>query len=138
MDRQHLLDWFEHDELELCERCGEHAGLHLEKEGPFICFACGYIRWAGGETFVDELQGRAAGETTDGAPIVELLHRHGSLTYAQVAAHLDQPPDVIRRALASLRDRGLVESFSTAETEAHHAKVAVSWRLTDAGREERA
>jgi hypothetical protein len=57
MNRQHLLDWIEPDELEPCERCGERAGLRIEEAGTFVCFGCAYIRWAGGETRVDALQG---------------------------------------------------------------------------------
>jgi hypothetical protein len=56
----HLLDWFEPNELQACDRCGEETGLRIEPSGTFICFGCGYIRWVGGETSVAELQGRDA------------------------------------------------------------------------------
>jgi hypothetical protein len=75
VNRQHLLDWFEPDELEPCEPCGEQAGLRIEEAGTFICFGCGYIRWAGGETVVDALQGRIAWSTAVERGILELLEQ---------------------------------------------------------------
>jgi DNA-binding transcriptional ArsR family regulator len=134
--RQHLLDWFEPDELELCERCGEQAGLHIGEAGTFICFGCGYIRWAGGKTVVDALQGRIAASTAVERRILELLERRASLAYDQIAAHLDEPPSAVRSALASLRDGGLVEVLTTGDIEAHSRHVAMYWRLTDTGRDE--
>jgi DNA-binding transcriptional ArsR family regulator len=136
VNRQHLLDWFEPDELELCERCGEQAGLRIEEAGTFICFGCGYIRWAGGETVVDALQGRIAGSATVERRILELLEQCGSLAFDQIAAHLDEPPSAVRSALGGLRDGGLVEVLTTGDTEAHSTHVATYWRLTDAGRDE--
>jgi len=136
VNRQQPLDWFEPDELDLCERCGEQAGLRIEEVGTFICFGCGYIRWAGGETVVDALQGRIAGSMAVEHRILALLERHASLAYDQIAAHLDEPPSTVRSALANLRDGGLVEVLTTGETEAHSTHAPMYWRLTDAGRDE--
>jgi hypothetical protein len=58
MDAQEMLDWFEQDELETCPRCSERMGVPIRRARTFICFGCGYVRWAGGETSVAELQGR--------------------------------------------------------------------------------
>jgi ribosomal protein L37AE/L43A len=58
MDIRKLLDWFEPDELERCESCGERHGLKMAASGSFICFGCGHIRWAGGVTSVSAIQGR--------------------------------------------------------------------------------
>jgi ribosomal protein L37AE/L43A len=136
MNRQHLLDWFEPDELEPCERCGEQTGLRIEEAGTFICFGCGYISWAGGETRVDALQRRTARSTALERRILELLEQRGSLAYDKITAHLDEPPSAVRSALASLRDRGLAEVLTTGEAEAHSIHAPVFWRLTDAGHEE--
>jgi DNA-binding transcriptional ArsR family regulator len=136
MNRQHLLDWFEPDELEPCERCGEQTGLRIEEAGTFICFGCGYIRWTGGETRVDALQGRIASSTAIERRILELLEQRAPLVYDQITAHLDEPPNAVRSALASVRDRGLVEVVTPFEAEAHSTHIAVFWRLTDAGHEE--
>jgi DNA-binding transcriptional ArsR family regulator len=135
MNRHDLLDWFEAGELEPCERCGQRAGLRIVESGTFICFGCGFIRWAEGETFVDSLQA-GAGRPAMERPILELLDQHGSLAYDQVVARLDEPPDMVRGTLGSLRDRGLVEVLTTGETEGHYAGVPAYWRLTDAGRED--
>ena len=67
---------------------------------------------------------------------LELLERHGSLAYEQVAAHLHEPPDAVRNVLAFLRDRGLVDVLSVGELEDQSTRAASYWRLTDAGRAE--
>jgi predicted ArsR family transcriptional regulator len=68
--------------------------------------------------------------------ILELLERHGSLAYEQIAAHLNEPPDAVRNALATLRDRGLVAVLSVGEMQGHSTRAASYWRLTDQGRVE--
>jgi predicted ArsR family transcriptional regulator len=68
--------------------------------------------------------------------ILALLERHGSLGYEQIAAHLNEPPDAVRNALVSLRDRGLVDVLSVGELEDNVTRAASYWRLTDAGRAE--
>ena len=60
MEQTNLLDWFDPDELQACEHCGERTGLRIDVAGTFICFGCGYIRWTGGETSVAAIQGRPA------------------------------------------------------------------------------
>jgi hypothetical protein len=136
MDGLDLLGWFERNELEPCERCGEQAGLRIEESETFICFGCGYIRWRGGETSVDALQAPSAGGTVTESPILELLEQHGPLANEQIAAHLDKPAVAVRTGLASLRDRGLVEVVPMGDAEGHSADVGGYWRLTEAGRQE--
>ena len=68
--------------------------------------------------------------------ILEILNEYGSLGYEQIAAHLTEPPDAVRRALENLRDRGLVGVLSVGELEGHQTRAASYWRLTDEGREE--
>jgi predicted ArsR family transcriptional regulator len=68
--------------------------------------------------------------------ILELLERHGSLAYEQIAAHLNEPPDAVRNALADLRERGLVDVLTVGELEGHTTRAAAYWRLTEQGREE--
>jgi predicted ArsR family transcriptional regulator len=68
--------------------------------------------------------------------ILELLEQHGSLGYEQIAAHLNERPDDVRNALASLRDRGLVDVLSVGELIEHMTRAASYWRLTEAGRAE--
>jgi predicted ArsR family transcriptional regulator len=68
--------------------------------------------------------------------ILELLEQHGSLAYEQIAAHLNQAPDAVRNALTAMRERGLVDVLSVGELEAHGARAAAYWRLTDDGRAE--
>jgi hypothetical protein len=60
MEQNNLLDWFDPEELQPCDHCGERAGLRIEGTGTFICFGCGYIRWTGGETSVAAIQARHA------------------------------------------------------------------------------
>jgi predicted ArsR family transcriptional regulator len=67
---------------------------------------------------------------------LELLEQHGSLAYEQVAAHLHEPPDAVRNALASLRDRGLVDVLGMSQRGDDPGTAVAYWRLTDAGREE--
>jgi predicted ArsR family transcriptional regulator len=68
--------------------------------------------------------------------VLELLERHGSLSYEQTAAQLDERPDVVRNALADLRDRGLIAVVSVGELVGALTNSASYWRLTDAGRAE--
>ena len=68
--------------------------------------------------------------------ILALLEQHGSLAYEQIAAHLHERPDLVRNALADLRDRGLVDVLSIGELEGQVTRSAAYWRLTDAGRDE--
>jgi len=68
--------------------------------------------------------------------ILELLERHGSLGYEQIAAHLNERPDAVRNILASLRERRLVDVLSVGELEGNVTRAASYWRLTDAGRTE--
>jgi len=68
--------------------------------------------------------------------ILALLEQYGSFGYEQIAAHLNEPPDAVRRALTRLRDRGLVDALTVGELEAHVARSAAYWRLTDSGRTE--
>jgi predicted ArsR family transcriptional regulator len=68
--------------------------------------------------------------------ILELLERHGSLAYEQIAAQLLEPPDVVRKALTSLRERGLVGVLSVGELDGHSTGAASYWRLITEGRKE--
>ena len=68
--------------------------------------------------------------------VLELLERHGSLTYEQVAVNLDERADAVRNALADLRDRGLIAVLSVGELVGNLTNAAAYWRLTPAGRAE--
>ncbi len=68
--------------------------------------------------------------------ILELLEQHGSLGYEQIAAHLGEPPDAVRNALADLRESGLIDVLSVGKLEGNLTTAASYWRLTDAGRRE--
>jgi predicted ArsR family transcriptional regulator len=68
--------------------------------------------------------------------ILALLERHGVLAYEQIATHLDEPPDAVRNALTSLRDRGMVDVLSVGDFQSHGTSSAVGWQLTEAGRTE--
>jgi DNA-binding transcriptional ArsR family regulator len=68
--------------------------------------------------------------------ILALLEQHESLGFEQIAAHLGEPPDVVRNALTDLRDGGFVSVLSVGELEAHATSAASYWRLTDEGRRE--
>jgi predicted ArsR family transcriptional regulator len=68
--------------------------------------------------------------------ILELLERHGSLTYEQIAAHLHQPPDAVRNALIGLRDRRLVDVLNVGPLRDTSPGAAAYWRLSDGGRAE--
>ena len=68
--------------------------------------------------------------------ILELLERHGSLAYEQVAAHLHQPPDAVRNALTGLHDRGLVDVLNVGPLGDRSPSAAAYWQLSDAGRAE--
>jgi predicted ArsR family transcriptional regulator len=68
--------------------------------------------------------------------ILALLEHHGSLGYEQIAAHLREPPDAVRNALADLRERGLIEVLSVGELQGQLTTAASYWRLSDAGRAE--
>jgi len=70
------------------------------------------------------------------ASVLELLERHGSLGYEQIAAHLHKPADQVRNTLTSMRDRGLIDVLSVGELEGNFTRAASYWRLTDAGRAE--
>jgi transcription initiation factor IIE alpha subunit len=67
-------------------------------------------------------------------PILELIERHGSLAYEQIAAHLDARPDVVRNALSGLRDRGLIAVVGVGELVGSLTNAAAYWRLTADGR----
>jgi predicted ArsR family transcriptional regulator len=66
--------------------------------------------------------------------ILELLERHGSLGYEQIAAHLHLPPDQVRNALTVLRARGWIEAIEIG----HHPEPngPAYWHLTGSGHEE--
>ena len=68
------------------------------------------------------------------APILELLERHGSLAYEQIATELDARPDIVRNALSGLRDRGLIAVVSVGELVGTLTNAAAYWRLTPSGR----
>lgn len=69
-------------------------------------------------------------------PILELLERHGSLAYEQIATHLGERPDTVRNALGGLRDRGLIAVVSVGELVGNLTNSAAYWRLTPTGRAE--
>ena len=66
--------------------------------------------------------------------ILAVLEEHGSLAYEQIAAHLQERPDVVRNALTNLRDRGLIDVLSVGELVGNLTNAAAYWRLTAAGR----
>lgn len=68
--------------------------------------------------------------------LLELLEQHGSLSYEQIAVHLDERPDAVRNALADLRDRGLIAVLSVGELVGNLTNSAAYWRLTPGGRAE--
>ena len=68
--------------------------------------------------------------------ILELLERHGSLAYEQIAALLNEPPDAVRNLLTTMHDRGLIDVVAVGRLEGNVTTAASYWRLTDAGREE--
>lgn len=68
--------------------------------------------------------------------VLELLERHGSLTYEQVAVNLDERADAVRNALGDLRDRGLIAVLSVGELVGNLTTAAAYWQLTAAGRAE--
>jgi predicted ArsR family transcriptional regulator len=65
--------------------------------------------------------------------ILELLEQHGSLTYEQIAAHLDVPPDQVRNALTRMRERGLVDVLRVGGGQSNGPAY---WSLTDAAYEQ--
>jgi predicted ArsR family transcriptional regulator len=65
--------------------------------------------------------------------ILELLEKHGSLAYEQIAAHLRFPPDQVRNELTSLRERGLVDVLRVGDGQPNGPAY---WFLTGAGHEE--
>ena len=69
-------------------------------------------------------------------PILELLERHGSLAYEQIATQLGERPDAVRNALASMRDRGLIAVVGVGELVGTLTNAAAYWRLTATGRAE--
>ena len=66
--------------------------------------------------------------------ILAVLEEHGSLAYEQIAAHLQERPDVVRNALTNLRDRGLIDVLSVGELVGNLTNAAAYWCLTAAGR----
>jgi predicted ArsR family transcriptional regulator len=68
--------------------------------------------------------------------ILELLERHGSLAYEQIAALLNKPPDAVRNMLADFKERGLVDVVALGRLEGNLTTAASYWRLTEQGREE--
>jgi predicted ArsR family transcriptional regulator len=69
-------------------------------------------------------------------PILELLERHGSLAYEQIATHLGERPDAVRNALGGLRDRGLIAVVSVGELVGTLTNSTAYWCLTATGRAE--
>jgi ribosomal protein S27AE len=59
-----LQDWFAADELDACPRCLQAAAITMSHADALLCFACGFIRWPGGETSVRELQLRPGVDTS--------------------------------------------------------------------------
>jgi predicted ArsR family transcriptional regulator len=70
------------------------------------------------------------------AAILVLLGQEGGLTFEWIAARLDEPPDSVRSALQTLRDRGWAELTGTGEIQGHSASPSMTWQLTEAGRDE--
>jgi transcription initiation factor IIE alpha subunit len=68
--------------------------------------------------------------------ILELLELHESLAYEQIAAHLGAQPADVRSALVDLRESRFIDVLSVGDLDAHTAKAATYWRLTDEGRRE--
>jgi predicted ArsR family transcriptional regulator len=66
--------------------------------------------------------------------ILELLERHGSLGYEQIAAHLNLPPDQVRNALTDLRARGWIEALKIGDHPEPNGPAY--WHLTSGGHEE--
>jgi len=65
--------------------------------------------------------------------ILGLLERHGPLAFEQIAAHLNERPNDVRRELTTLRDSGFVHVITL---DGHSSNAISNWRLTDAGRRE--
>ena len=68
--------------------------------------------------------------------ILNLLDEDGALTFERIAAALDEPPDAVRSALQTLRDRGLVELTGGGEILGHTASPSMNWQLTQSGIDE--
>jgi predicted ArsR family transcriptional regulator len=68
--------------------------------------------------------------------ILELLERHGSLAYEQIAAHVDERPEDVRSTMTDLREAGFVDVLTLGERDGNNTRGAAYWQLTDAGREE--
>ena len=73
VDLRELQEWFEPEELQGCPQCVEHAAITIEHSGAVLCFHCGFIRWRGGETSIEELLRsqlpvEAHGETASASP----------------------------------------------------------------------
>ena len=66
--------------------------------------------------------------------VLELLERHGSLAYEQVAVNLDARADAVRNALAGIRDRGLIAVRQRRGAGGNLTNSAAYWRLTPNGR----
>ena len=48
--------WFQDEELVACPSCRRPAALTIQHTPALLCFACGLVRWQGGETSLTELQ----------------------------------------------------------------------------------
>lgn len=73
VDLRELQEWFEPEELQPCPECVERAAIRIERSGAVLCFHCGFIRWRGGETSIEELLRsqlpvEAHGETASAGP----------------------------------------------------------------------
>jgi predicted ArsR family transcriptional regulator len=68
--------------------------------------------------------------------ILTLLEERGSLGYDEIAAVLEEPPDLVREALSRLRGLGFVDAMAVGELEAHLTRSASYWRVTEEGRNE--
>jgi hypothetical protein len=63
-----LQEWFEPEELQACPQCVERAAITVEDSGAVVCFHCGFIRWRGGDTSIDELIGSRLPVEAHGEP----------------------------------------------------------------------
>jgi len=42
-----LHGWFDEDELDACQFCGQRAVLRVRVDGSLLCFECGYLQTPG-------------------------------------------------------------------------------------------
>lgn len=68
--------------------------------------------------------------------ILELLERHGSLAYEQIAALLSKPSDAVRNLLTDLKERGLVDVVALGRLEGDLTTAVTYWTPSDEGRAE--